>query len=102
MRRRLLIVGAAILMTVVVMVVGGLNVSQVAAQSDPDGGNCGPVPVGGSCTCNTSVVPNVVCLQPEGGAGHILVTTCTVCPAPCRGPGCNIQLCHTRTSVACV
>jgi hypothetical protein len=78
----------------------GLNATPASADSDPDG-VCGPVPIGGSCTCTTYIVQNVVCLTGEGSSGQPHVTTCVICPAPCQGPGCQIQPCWFRQTVSC-
>ena len=99
MRNRLMVLTAAALMVAAVAMATGANVSPVVAQEGGGGGGgCFP---GWTCTCTTTVYPNVACILPGGGGEGILtVTKCTSCP-PCRRPPCNPQDCITQTSLSC-
>ena len=79
-----------------------LGLSLLSTSVDAASG-CGPQPYGWRCTCSTSIVPNVVCMKPGGGSGHVSITTCISCPPPCPpGEICEIQFCRTSTTTSCI
>ncbi len=102
MRNRLMVLTAAALMMAAVAVVSGVNVSPVVAEEVVVGGGCAPIGIGWSCSCTSTVVPNVACILPGGGGeGHLVVTTCRSCPPPCRKLPCQVQGCISNTSYTC-
>ena len=102
MRNRLMVLTAAALMVAAVAMATGANVSPVVADEVVVGGACGPIGIGWTCSCTSTVVPNVACIVPGGGGeGNLVVTTCRLCPPPCTSFPCLPRPCILRTSYSC-
>lgn len=59
-----------------------------------------PIPVGGSCSCTSTLLPKKCKTCGTGTKGQELRTTCTV-HVPCTSPPCDIQQNFSRTGRSC-
>lgn len=58
------------------------------------------IPVGGTCSCSSTLL-DVRCRSCEtGNRGQVLQTTCTV-RKPCNSFPCDLELNHSRTGYSC-
>jgi hypothetical protein len=59
-----------------------------------------PIPVGGSCSCSSTLLDQR-CKSCDGTfKGRVLRTTCTVY-SPCWNPPCDLQMNFSRTGLSC-
>ena len=58
------------------------------------------MPVGSSCSCQTTLLQKKCVNCDTRKEGLTLQTTCTVCP-PCFGGNCHLRPCYDRSSLTC-